>query len=103
MRPTKVEGIKVERGSAKLSLLHATGFGGQGGPGDANFVADGTLIAEYRIHYDDKSTAVIPVEYGKDVRDWNDQDESKPVTRGIVAWTGTNDLGRDRQVQGAKY
>jgi hypothetical protein len=102
-RPAKVEGIKVDRAFAKVHILHATGFGAQGGPGDTNFTADGTVIAEYKIHYADKTSVVIPVEYGRDVRDWNDQDESKPVTRGIVGWTGTNDLGRERQRQGAKY
>jgi outer membrane protein assembly factor BamB len=34
----------------------------------------------------------MPIEYGKDVRDYNDQDSSKAVARGRLAWTGTNSV-----------
>ena len=48
------------------------------------------MIGEYKVHYDDKSVETIPIVYGKDVRDWFDWDQSKPVTHGKVAWTGEN-------------
>lgn len=99
-KPDKVEGIKVGQKFAKLHILHATGYGNgavigeEGKEDDPLFVADGTRIAEYTIRYDDKSTEVIPVVYGEDVRDWWFTDASKGVKRGKVAWEGENELGK---------
>lgn len=95
-RPDKVEGIKVGKPFAKLHILQATYFGnggviGQPGqPGDPLFIADDTRIAEYKLHFDDRSTETVPVVYGQDVRDFWYTDNSKGVTRGKVAWTGEN-------------
>jgi len=97
-KPEKVEGIKIDRKVAKLHLLHSTLFGG--GPnkaGDELFVEDDTLIGEYRVHYEDKSSEVIPVVYGKDVRDWWFTEKAKGVTRGKVAWEGDNDLAKSNR------
>jgi hypothetical protein len=100
-KPTKVEGIKVGQMCAKMHILHATEYGnGQtvGQPakeGDPLFVADGTKIAEYKVVYDDGSTASIPVVYGEDVRDWWFTEKSKGVTRGKVAWKGDNELAKE--------
>jgi hypothetical protein len=87
-KPAKVEGIKVDRRFAKIHILHGTCWGGTGEEADENL---GMLIGEYRIQYDDKTTAQIPIEYGKDVRDWWDWDKGRAVTRGTLAWQGTND------------
>jgi hypothetical protein len=83
-QPEKAEGIRVEKAFRKLHILHATAYG----------APDGTLIAEYRVHFDDGSAETIPVVYGEDVRDHWNNDNSKKVTRGKVAWTGANDAVR---------
>jgi hypothetical protein len=93
-KPLSVEGIKVGRKFARLNLLQGTLFGGEGKPGDPNFTADGTLIGEYRVHYDDKTTAVIPIIYGQDVRDWHNRDDTKAVTRGALGWKGSSPFAR---------
>jgi hypothetical protein len=95
--PDKVEGLMVGKMFAQLHILHATQFGG--GPnreGSDWFVKEGTPIGEYRVHYDDKSVATIPIVYGEHVRDWFFIDGEKGVSRGAVVWTGDN--ARARQV-----
>jgi hypothetical protein len=89
--PEKVEGIKVGKAFARLHILHATQFGG--GPnreGSTWFVKDDTPIGEYRVRYEDRSVATIPIVYGKDVRDWFFIDGEKGVSRGSVVWKGDN-------------
>jgi hypothetical protein len=93
-KPDKVEGIKVEKKFAKLYLLHATGFGAFGNPGDALYINDGTPIAKYTVKYEDKSEEFIPIVYGEDVRDWFNHDQSKPAARGKVVWEGENEFAR---------
>ena len=90
-QPEKVEGIKVDKAFHKLHILHATGWGSE--------LADGTLIGEYVVHYEDKSTVTIPVLYGEDVRNWWNNDNSKQITRGKVAWTGENDAAKERNLK----
>jgi hypothetical protein len=82
--PEKVIGIAVGKAASQIHFLHATGWG------SPSTVADGTLIGSYVVHYEDKTKEVIPIDYGKDVRDWWNFDDSKPCTRGKVAWTGSN-------------
>ena len=81
LRNGKVETISVAKTFTRLYILHGT----QWGTAD-----DGTPIGEYRLHYQDGTVAAIPVILGEDVRDWWNQDPSKAVTRGIVAWEGQN-------------
>ena len=88
--PEKVEGIKVDQACAKLYVLHACGWGATG----SESVADGTVIGQFTVHYEDSTSAVIPIAYGKDVRDWWNHDNSKPVTHGKVAWSGLNNRSR---------
>src|SRR4051812_15532117 len=68
-KPDKVEGIKVARPFAKLHILHATGYGSSP-EGQPKHVPDDTVIATYKVRYDDGETATIDVVYGKDVRDY---------------------------------
>jgi hypothetical protein len=102
-RPTKVEGIKVGQVGVKLHFLHATEFGNgskigqEGKEGDPLFVADGTTIAEYKVHYEDGKTETIPVVYGQDVRDWWFTEGTKGVTRGKVAWLGDNEMAKENK------
>jgi hypothetical protein len=93
-KPSKVEGIKVGKTCAKLHIIHATGYGNaqQGSP---LHIADDTKIAEYKIHYDDGTSATIPVVYGQDVRDWWYNKDSPGVTRGKVAWKGSNERAKE--------
>jgi hypothetical protein len=88
--PEKIEGIKIDQSFAKLYVLHACGWGAAG----PESVSDGTVIGQYTVHYEDNTSAVVPIAYGKDVRDWWNHDNSKPVTRGKVAWSGSSDLSR---------
>jgi Tol biopolymer transport system component len=85
-RPDRVEGIQVGKVFARLHLLHATQYGSGKG-----IVADDTEIAKYVVHYEDGSTATIPVVYGKDVRNWWFSVGEPGVTRGKVAWEGENE------------
>jgi hypothetical protein len=95
--PAKVEGIAVGRPVSRLHILHATCFGGgPNRPGDPWFVKDNTPIGEYRINFDDDSALIIPVVYGKDVRDWFYVEGEPKPSRGTVAWTGVN--ARSKQV-----
>lgn len=92
-KPEKVEGIKLNRKFARLHILHATAYGGgPNKPGGAWYVEDDTLIGEYRINYDDDSSESIPIEFGKDVRDWWFREDEKETSRAKVAWKGDNAL-----------
>jgi hypothetical protein len=88
-KPEKVEGIPVNKPFAKLHILHATGFS----------VAEDIQIGQYTIHYEDKTKETIPIVYGKDVRDWWYFDDTPGVTRGKVAWTGTNDFAKSNNAK----
>jgi hypothetical protein len=93
--PAKVEGIKLEKSFSKLHILHATGFGGGPNEEDSDwFVKDDTLIGEYKVNFEDKTSETIPIVYGKDVRDWFYVDGEKEVSRGKVAWKGDNDFAK---------
>ena len=94
-KPDKVEDIKVDKKFSKLHLLHATGFGAFGNSGDPLYINDGTAIAKYVVKYEDNSQEIIPIVYGEDVRDWFNHDQSKPVTRGKVAWEGENEFAKN--------
>ena len=93
-KPDKVEGIAVGKKFAKLYLLHATGFGAFGKPGDPLYISDGTAIGHYTVKYEDNSEEIIPIVYGEDVRDWFNHDQSKPASRGKAVWEGENEFAR---------
>ncbi len=82
--PPSVNAIPVRHPVARLYILHATqrGMKSQG-------LRDGDLIAEYRVRYAGGDQATIPVVIGQDVRDWWLDDQTQ-VSRGQVAWAGTN-------------
>lgn len=86
--PEQVEGIKVGREVQKLHFLHATGWG-------YPHVKDGTPIGSFVVHFNDGSSEVIPIEYGRDVRDWWALGDKQPVTRGEIAWNGVNEASQD--------
>lgn len=84
-QPAKVAGIAVQRKVVRLYALHATQWGTS-----QPVVPDGTIVGRYQLHYEDDSTAALPIAYGEDVRDWWTSDGGKPLARGAVAWTGAN-------------
>jgi beta-lactamase regulating signal transducer with metallopeptidase domain len=94
----KVEGIEVNKAFDTLHMLHATAYGrgnintdGTKLEGGSLLVADGVLVGRIRVHYDDTSVEVIPIVYGKDVRDWWFNEEDEKLTRGDIAWQGENE------------
>ena len=88
-KPEKIEGISVGRKLAKLHFLHSTGYGSSP-EGNPLHVPDDTLIGEFIIHYEDKTTKEIDIAYGRDVRDWWHAEGEKDPDRSKVAWTGEN-------------
>jgi len=83
---SKIEGIAVGKKVRRLYFFQGNMWGTPG------TVRDGTLLAEYKVHYADGSKASIPIAFGLDVRDWFDRDDGLPVTRGRVAWTGLDQV-----------
>jgi hypothetical protein len=83
-RPDRVDGIKVGKAFAKLHVLHGT----LGGGVPEQFIAEDTKIGAYKVHYEGGPTEIIPIVYGKDLRDWYNHDKSKDVARGKLAWVG---------------
>ncbi len=97
--PQRVEGIEIGRHAKNIRILQGARWGAYGKQGDmlGHWVADGTPIGYYEINYADAETVAIPIVYGVDVRDWwSVWDDSKPVRRGKVVWTGTNPHLRGR-------
>jgi tetratricopeptide (TPR) repeat protein len=91
--PAKIEGVSVGRKLRRLYLLQAV----QGASTGA-VRPDGVTLATYKIHYADGTQESLPVELGKDVRNWFDFDQGKPVSRGRVVWTGSNTRSSRRGV-----
>jgi WD40 repeat protein/serine/threonine protein kinase/peroxiredoxin len=79
-RPVKIEGIPVNGKFSKLYIVHGTGWS----------TADGVVIGQYDVHYEDETVETVSVVYGEDVRDWYCAGEMKPLTRGHLAWEGNN-------------
>ena len=55
--PMAVEGIEINHKLTRLHFLHGTTWGG----GAVNSIREGEQIAEYSLHYEDGSTATVPV------------------------------------------
>ncbi|OHB68286.1 MAG: hypothetical protein A2V70_20390 [Planctomycetes bacterium RBG_13_63_9] len=85
--PRQIAGIEVDRKFANLYVLHAACW--------AQGIPDGTNLGHYQVHYADGSHATVPIVQGEDVRDWWDADDSLPVSRGKLAWLGTNPIARE--------
>ena len=79
-RPLRKQGIAVDTTLAKLHFLH-----------NAFYETDNAVrIGEYRVHYEDDSTELIPLVYGHNVSSW----DYVQLGSGPVAWVGTNPLSR---------
>ncbi|HJZ93271.1 MAG TPA: hypothetical protein VKE40_20515 [Gemmataceae bacterium] len=89
-KPEKVEGIPVGRKVAKLHFLHSTLFG-KAQP----VIEDGATIAEYRVNYDDGTSATVQVKYGEDLRDWWYAKSAPEAGEKVkVAWEGENEASK---------
>ena len=76
--PVQSEPVKLGRPAVSLSFLHAAAWAAQ----------PGLDLGKYVVTYQDGSTVEIPVQAGRDVRDW--WDEPKDAANAAVAWTGAN-------------
>jgi hypothetical protein len=85
--PEKVEDIKVDAKFSRLHLLHATGYKAD----------EDAVVGKYLLHYEDKGEETIEIVYGKDVRDWWCAEGDKDVSRGKVAWKGTNEAAKSNK------
>lgn len=83
-KPKEFKDIKVGRTLKKLHFLQACGYNTE----------DGTVIAKYVIHYDDKTTADVEVQFGRDVVDWWAYPDRAAPTKGKVAWEGENEAAK---------
>ena len=90
--PQKIADITVGRKLRRQYFLQ----GAQGAAGRSR--PEGSLLATYKIRYADGSEESMPVELGKDVRNWYDSDQGLPVTRGRVIWTGSNTATSRRNI-----
>jgi len=77
-KPSEVKGIKVGMKLEKLHVLH----------GLAAERPEATRLATYVVHYEDNSSAEIPIEYGVHVRSWlASWRDALEVSGADVAWT----------------
>jgi hypothetical protein len=91
--PDAVNNIHVGLKLDKLHVLHGTEVETVGAANVRSQVPEGTEIGRYRVRYADEKEQLIPVVYGRDVRDvWN-KDGSRPVHRGKLVWSGTEEAG----------
>jgi hypothetical protein len=90
--PEKAEGLNVGAKGDKLLILQTVGWG-EGG----DKVDDGTLVGTFNVHYADDTSENVVIKYGEDVRDWWDWPDRPNVTKGKLAWTGTNKPATDNQ------
>jgi hypothetical protein len=81
--PVQVAGIPIQTKCRRLHFLHATAYGPT--------VANGTLIANFIIHYANGDREQIPVVFGKDVFDWfSPVGPGQRLDRAVEAWSGTS-------------
>jgi hypothetical protein len=80
--PERIRDIPVHCRATRLFLFHGT----QWGPPE---FTDGTAIGQYTVHYADGTVGVIPIVYGRDLRNWL-RPHMAPVSNAAVAWQGSN-------------
>ncbi|HKB04862.1 MAG TPA: hypothetical protein VKD90_21745, partial [Gemmataceae bacterium] len=54
-------------------------------------------IGAYTVHYEDKTSAEIPIVYGEHTRDWFFIEEEKEPSKAKVVWTGENEFATARR------
>ena len=79
--PEKITGIKIGLKSRRLHFLQATNLE----------TKDGTRVGDYVVHYANHETQVIPIVYGKDVRNWwTVTGEPFNTQNSTLVWIGSN-------------
>lgn len=81
--PDQVQGIPLGQKARRLHFLHGTGW----------TVDEGVEVGRYVIHYADGKTEVLPLLYGRDLRDWWVDGLSRPPANAVVAWAGATPGG----------
>jgi hypothetical protein len=82
--PEQINGIKIGQRCRQIHFLQAAGW----------HSPDGTRLGSYVLHFADGSEQVIPIVYGKNVRDWNgSNDTDTEVTGGTMVWSAINNAG----------
>ena len=84
--------IQVGRKVARLYVLHGT----QTGWGK---FSDQTEVGFYIVHYEDGTALIIPIVKGKDIRDWWNQEDPRPVSRAVVGWQGSNPASKRKNIK----
>ena len=95
--PERVDEVTIYGYCSQLHFLHATAFGSP--PDD---VKVGTRIGRYEIHYQDGTQGTVLIAYGRDVRDWWNDDHGATTDRGRLAWTGSNPANQGYQNSGLR-
>ncbi|NYI42840.1 hypothetical protein [Demequina lutea] len=83
--PESALGIPVGAMSKRMHFLQSSSWRGP----------DGSVIGEYRVHYDDGDVAVIPIVYGHSVVDWWFTAGDPLPTDAAIAWNGANERTED--------
>jgi hypothetical protein len=84
--PKEVSGLPMGQRCRRLHFLHNAIFG---------WVNDGIEVARYVIHYEDWTSAEIPVVLGRDLKDfWLPRDGTNPASKAEIAWRGANEMSR---------
>jgi tetratricopeptide (TPR) repeat protein len=89
--PERIRDIPVHCRATRLFLLHGT----QWGPPE---YSDGMAIGQYTVHYADGTVSVIPIVYGRDLRNWL-RPHMAPATHAAVAWQGRNSASADGEIR----
>jgi len=85
------QGIQIGRKVARLYVLH--------GAQNLTNLSEEMETGLYIVHYEDGTALIIPIVKGKDIRDWWNLDGSKPVSRAVVGWQGSNPPAKAKNVE----
>ncbi len=87
--PDAVRDIEIGRKATKVHFLHGT---------TNSYNVLGQEIATYTFHYDDGTTASMPVVTGRHLREWlcGPNDKQRLATRAEIAWSGTNPVASEK-------
>ena len=89
--PGSVNGIAVHQRARRIHFLHAIRW--------SWYIPKGTRVGDYVVHYADGEQVVIPLEYERDLRDWNGEiDDETAADRAKTAWVGRTPSGSLRRL-----
>jgi WD40 repeat protein len=88
--PEAVNGIPLNRPVRRIHVLHGT----------TRAIADGEPIGGVKLHYADGTQTEFDVVYGRDVRSWwSLATPEAQVSKGKLAWSGSNPVAQDQGAQ----